>query len=71
MRYSEVTYISDEHLKQLHDAIGKAMDDLYTEWDGKTQFSAMWQELRKIQRATTQEIAKRWNDSHKGHFLHL
>lgn len=71
MRYLEVNHLSDATLKELHQAIGKAMDELSTEWDGKVSFSAMWQEFRKIQRATTQEKAKRWNESHKGHFLHL
>lgn len=71
MKYLEVEHLSDATLKELHLAIGKAMDELSLEWDGKTSFSAMWQEFRKIQRATTTEKAKRWNESHKGHFLKL
>jgi hypothetical protein len=71
MRYLEVEHLSDATLKELHSAISKAMDELYTENDGCTSFSAMYQEFRKLQRATTNEKAKRWNESHKGHFLKL
>lgn len=68
MMYKEVKHLSYYRLNALRQEVRKVMVELSTYWDNQTKYSAKWQELRKIERATTIEIADRWRKTHNGEY---